>query len=41
VNTEEIQHVKLSDAGEWKCVVKQPDLDFDWVTNWIIVEGKI
>lgn len=41
MNTEEIQDIKHSEAGEWKCVVRQQDLNFEWVTNWITVEGTI
>ncbi|XP_069687396.1 uncharacterized protein [Periplaneta americana] len=40
VNTEEIDYIKSSYAGEWKCVIEQPDLKFEWTTNWLLVEVK-
>jgi len=41
VRTEEIQDIKWSHAGEWKCFVQQTDLNFEWITNWVLVEGRI
>ncbi|PSN55984.1 hypothetical protein C0J52_02152 [Blattella germanica] len=40
VMTEEIKYVNYSHAGEWKCLVTQPELNFQWTTNWITIEVK-
>lgn len=41
VNVDHIPKVNRSHDGEWRCEVKQTDLNFKWTTNVMKVRGKL